>query len=117
MKREPNDDVGDAVDDRLDEARDVLRVVLEVGVLDDDDVAGREREARAQRRALAHVLGLQVNAHLVAAALSLGFGSQAVEPLVGELGEQLAAAVGRPVVDEDELLVEVDGDDALRRGP
>ena len=50
--------VGDAVDDRLDDSRKILRVVLQVGVLDGDDVAGRGGEARPQRRALAHVLRL-----------------------------------------------------------
>ena len=40
------DDVGVAVDDRLDELPVLVRVVLEVGVLDDDDVARGAREAR-----------------------------------------------------------------------
>ena len=47
MKREPIDHVGPALEDRLDQPRVLGRVVLQVGVLDDDDVAGRVLEARA----------------------------------------------------------------------
>ena len=39
MKRDPNVASAKPSTDGLDEARDVLRVVLEVRVLDDDDVA------------------------------------------------------------------------------
>ena len=42
------DDVGLALDDRLDELGILRRVVLEVGVLDDDDLAGGVPEPGAQ---------------------------------------------------------------------
>ena len=50
------DDVGLALDDRLDELRVLRGVVLEVGVLDDDDLAGGVAEPGAQGRPLALVL-------------------------------------------------------------
>ena len=49
------DDVGLAVEDRLEQPRVFLRVVFEVGVLHDHDVAGGGGEAGAQRGALAPV--------------------------------------------------------------
>ena len=49
------DGVGLAVEDRLDDAGDLGRVVLEIGVLDDGDVAGHVPDRRLDRGALAHV--------------------------------------------------------------
>src|SRR5690606_15625886 len=67
-----------------------LRIVFEIGVLHDYGVAGRVRETGAQRRALA-LITLVVN-HLVYQRLNLRL-------------DKLARAVGRVVVDDDDLLV------------
>ena len=90
MKREPNDHVGPALEDRLDQPRVLGRVVLQVGVLHDDDVAGAVLEALAQRRALAQVLRLVEDADVVVLLLESARGCR--------------GAVGRAVVDEDDLL-------------
>ena len=50
------DDVGLALDDRLDELGILRGVVFEVGVLDDDDLAGGVAEPGPQGRSLALVL-------------------------------------------------------------
>ena len=50
------DDVGLALDDRLDELGILRGVVLEVGVLDDDDLAGGMAEPGAERGPFALVL-------------------------------------------------------------
>src|SRR4051812_2706513 len=99
------DDVGMTVDDRLEQPRVVGGVVLEVGVLDEDDVAGRRREPGTQRGALPAVLRLEhddvARPHAV---------------------DELAAPVGAAVVDEHDLGVEPaevgaldGGDDARQR--
>ncbi len=53
------DDVGAPFDDQLDELRELFRRVLEVGVLDDDDVAGDRGEPAPERRPLALIPLLQ----------------------------------------------------------
>ena len=42
------DDIGATVDDRLQQMRILLRVVFEIRILYQHDVAGRGRKARAQ---------------------------------------------------------------------
>ena len=114
MKREPN--VTSAMPSTIGwmTRGDVLRVVLEVGVLDDDDVAGRRREPGAQRRALAHVLRLQEHLHLVvrrAARLSFGQPARRGPARAARSSSSRLPSVEH-VVDEHQLLVEVDGRDA-----
>src|SRR5215467_112079 len=82
------DDVGVAATDELDEVGILLRRVLEVGILDDHDVAGHLVEARTQRRALALVRRLQ---HEREPQLAL----QALK--------KLPRAVRRSIVDDDQL--------------
>ena len=45
------DDVGHPALDRIDEAKVFLRIVLQVGVLDDDDVPGRPEKSTPDRSA------------------------------------------------------------------
>ena len=49
------DHVGLVINDGLDHQRVVGRVVLEIGVLDDHDIAGRRCDSGPQRSALAAV--------------------------------------------------------------
>ena len=49
------DDVGAAVDDRREQLRVLVGIELEVRVLDQQDVAGRECQAQPDRRPLAEV--------------------------------------------------------------
>ena len=44
--------VGAAVEDRLEQHRPIAGIVLEIGVLHDDDVAGAQRERAAGSRRL-----------------------------------------------------------------
>ena len=83
------DDVGTPFENGLQQHRVLARVVLEVGVLDDDDVAGGFADAASHRGALALVLALQQDA-------------DAVAPV--ELGEDVPRPIARPVVDDDEFL-------------
>src|SRR5207244_2584414 len=66
-------------------------VVLEIRVLHEEDVARGRLESVAQRSALALIALLQEEAHLAALDAAL---------------EDLAGAVGRSVVDDDELALE-----------
>ena len=97
-------DVGVALADQLDELRILFRRVLEVGVLNDDEIAGDRRESAAQRRALAGV----------------GCRSSVKPSSCCRLSRISLDAVGRSVVDDDELDAERDGehaaDDRLDRG-
>ena len=88
-RQEPRavDDVGDVGCQRLDEVVVLGRVVLEVGVLDEHELGGGEREAGAQRRALALVVVVEHDA----------------DTLVGHTDEQVAGAVGRAIVDDEDL--------------
>jgi len=67
----------------------ILRVVFQIGVLDDDELALRRGDTLFDRVALAHVSLLQ---------------NRADARLLGELLDPLASAVGGTVVDEDDLL-------------
>ena len=82
------DHVGVVLEDRRDQPRVVGRVVFQVGVLDDDDVAGRRRDASACRSTLAAVVRLE---------------DGAVDAVGERAAQQLDAAVGRAVVDHDDL--------------
>ena len=75
--------------------RPVLRVVLEVGVLDEHEVAGDVLEAGADRGALPAVLGVRDD----------------LDGAVAELGEHGVGAVVAAVVHDDELAVERQLDD------
>ena len=87
----PEHDIGDAPFQRLEQHLVLAGVVLEVGVLDDDVVAGDDRERAAQRRPLAAV------------ALVGDDGQPRIVQLGDEVGEHLGRAVGRAVVDDDDL--------------
>jgi hypothetical protein len=78
--------------DRLDQRGDVDRVVLEVGVLDDDDVAVQVRDRLPDCRALPPILRQADELDAVASLspVSDGFGR----------------TVGGAVVDDDDLLVQ-----------
>ena len=84
------DHVGAVLQERAHQAGVVARVVLQVGVLEDDQVAGGRGDAGADRGALALVL------------LVLDV-ADAVRVLGGELAQDLAGAVLRAVVDDDDL--------------
>ena len=85
-------DVGLAGEDGPEEDRVFLRVVLEVGVLDDDEIAGRGAHPGPDRRALPQVARLQEDADAV---------------LAVELAEDVAGAVRRAVVHDHDLALEV----------
>src|SRR6267142_4041622 len=84
------DDVRAVLQERADEAWIVPGVVLEVGVLEEDEVARGLGDAAADRRALALVLPLLQQA-------------DAVRMVGGELAEDREAAVLRAVIDEEKL--------------
>jgi len=86
-----------------EETGDVRRVVLQVGVESDDDVAAGEAAAGGERRRLARVAPLADDPHC------------GVRP--GEAEQDREAAVGAAVVDEDHLRRAAEGlPDALELG-
>ena len=91
--------IGPAVDNRLEQLPPVSRVVLQIGVLDDDDVAGAHGERLANGGALAAIHGLQVQA------IDAAF--------VEELLEKVAGAIGGTVVDDDDLFLNGRGGDFI----
>ena len=83
------DDIGLAVDDGFEEARVFVGVVFEVGVLDDDSVAGGGSDAGAERGTFT-LVDVVVD----------DFGDER-----GDFGaEDFAGAVGRAVIDDDDFL-------------
>ena len=57
------DDVGAAFEDRDEQLRVLRGIELEVGVLDEEDVAGGERQPHADRRALSQVDRAVIDMH------------------------------------------------------
>ena len=92
------DDVGLAGEERLQQHVVLRRVVFQVGVLDDQELACRLLNAPAYRRPLALVVRLLEQPDHVRVT-----GSQR--------RQDLGRAVGRAVIDHDNLLRHVDGDD------
>ena len=90
-KREPKTTSARPSSDRLQQLRVFARVVLEVGVLDDDHVAVGGREPGAQRRTLALVAFVVQHADV---------GREDRRP------QQLTRAVGGTVVHQDDVLVD-----------
>ena len=93
----PEHDVGASGANELGELRVLLGRVLEIGVLNDHQIAGDGRKAAPQRRSLAAVARL-AQQHEPAFLL---------QPL-----QDLRRAVGRPVVDDDQLDPQLDGEHA-----
>ena len=90
--------------DRLDQLRVVLHGVLEIGVLDQDDAAGRVLEPLAHGGALP----------------PRGVLEDEADPGIGGVPrDDVPRAVGRVALDHDELdldVGDVDGQDAIDRG-
>ncbi len=86
----PAADYVDSLVIMLEEQGDVVRVVLEVGIEGDDDIAGRGVEAGAHGGGLAEVAAQPHEAEMGV--------------LVGACGEQLPGSVLAAVVDEDDLV-------------
>ena len=78
----------------LEQPADLGEVELEIGVAEEDELAPRRLEARAQRRAVAEILRVMDRAHPLVAPT----------PAV----EQLAARVGGAVVDDHDLEVDAE---------
>lgn len=89
-----------ALQDRLDQAGIVPRVVFEVGILGDDDVAGHVRQGGADGRALAEVARMAQQP--AAAGVSL---------------QRMPRAVGGAVIHDDDLFVDVDGKHPVEQKP
>ena len=71
-KREPKHHVGLALNQRFEHQRIFCRIVFQVGVLNDDEVAGGFLNAAAERGAFAHILRLKNDADLRMLRLQLG---------------------------------------------
>ena len=89
------DDEGAALEHGGEQLRPVVGVVLEIGVLDEHEVAGHVLERRADRRALPEVVRVQHDTHRA----------------VAELAQDAACPIVAPVVDDDDLAFqrELDG--------
>src|SRR5688572_28848220 len=99
------DDIGLAIEDRPNQLRVFVRVVFEVGVLDDHHVAGGFADAAPHRGALALVVRLKQDADAVTAV---------------EFLEDLPGPILGPIVDDYQLLLdgaEIDLENAGDDGP
>jgi hypothetical protein len=91
-KARPIDDISLAREDRPQDNRVLRRVVLQIRVLDDENVAGGFANTPSHRRALPEILALQHDPDAVAP----------VHP-----GDDLARAIRGPVVDDYQLSFEI----------
>ena len=99
-------DIRASLEQRLEQQAVLIRIELEVGVLHQDDVAAREREAEANGRALAEIDRAMVNVH-----------GQSGRPAARV--DDAARAVGRSVVRDDDFLfnrAEIDSRDTIDDG-
>jgi hypothetical protein len=107
-KSRAEDDVGAAVDDGFKKLVVVARIVFEVGILDENDVAGDFGKATAESGALALIVSLKKDAEVAEldgiAAIESGSLGFAGGLELAELFEDLTSAVGGTVVDEDYFL-------------
>src|SRR5260370_41325154 len=85
-------DVGLALDQRTEEPRVFGRIVFQICVLDDHEIARGFLDASAKGRALSHIFGLQKNADLRMA--------------LAQFRQDLAGAILRTVVYADQFDVE-----------
>ena len=93
-------DVRTPVENRLEQTRVVARVIFQIGVLNQHDIAGRALEALAQSGTLALVDRLEMHDDVL------------VRPSVLDLGIELERTVGRTVVHKDDLSIQtgIDGE-------
>src|SRR5262249_59388868 len=99
----PVHDAGTPLEDGLEERPVLLRIELQIRVLDQDDVAGRVAQAEADGAALADVDAVGVHAHARIAAPGAG-------------RDRLARVVARSVIGDDDFgldRAEVHGEHAL----
>ena len=96
-KTRSKDDIGFAFEERFEQCRVFVRVIFEIGILNDDVVAGRFLDAAAQGCTLAHVVWLKIDLH--------------PRMLLLKLGKDFPRVVAGTVVDADELDVERNGED------
>jgi hypothetical protein len=89
------DDVGFILQQRCEKQWVFVRVIFEVGILDDDEIAGRFRNAAAQGRSLTHVFWLEKDTNLGMA--------------LAEFDEELARTILRAVIRADQFKVEGHG--------
>jgi hypothetical protein len=112
------DNVGTTVNDGFEEFAVVTRIVFEVGVLDEDNIACDFREATAESGAFTLVVGLEKDAEIAEVngigAIECGSLSSARGLELRELFEDLASAVSGAVIDEDDFLAEGSFDDTAK---
>ena len=95
------DNVRLAFKNRLDQLGILGRVILKVGILHYDNIAGHMAEAGPQGRALAHVPVMQKD----------------TGGIIGQVHQDFAAAVRGAVIDKNNFLVNRDGPDRLAQLP
>ena len=118
QKTRTEDHIGAAIKDRLEELAVITRIVFEVGVLNKNDVAGDFSESAAQRSAFPLILCLKQDPQVaevdeVGAIESRGERFARILELDHFL-ENLASAVSRTVIDEDNLFTKLCFDDAAQ---
>ena len=91
------DDVGVVLEEGPHETRVVARVVLEIGVLEDDQVAGRLGDAAAHRRALALIVRLLDQPDAAAALLGTNPRSISRVPSVEQSSTTMTSMLGDAV--------------------
>jgi hypothetical protein len=113
------DDIAAAIENRLEELSVVVGIVLEVGVLDEDDIPRGDFDPVTYGGALPFIDSVDDQAKGVASA-GLSFDHDLIASIAQpEPGELLARAVGGAIVDDDELLIDgdlADTTDDLRDG-
>lgn len=98
--------------DRLQQFEIILRVEFEVGILDEDDPASRLAESSAHRGPLAAILRLKEDPDVIRAEPITGRRknhSIAPAALLIQLAEKLSRPVGRAIVYDHDLLLDLHG--------
>ena len=110
------DYISTAIEDGFEKFVVIARIVFEVSILDEDDVAGNFRKAAAQGRTLSLILRLEKDAEVAEvdgiSAVESGCRSFAGVLQLDHFFKDLAGAVGRAVVHENNLFARFGVDDA-----
>src|SRR4030095_14681557 len=98
------DDISSPLANQLDQIGEFLGRIFEIGILNHDEISANRAETGAQRRAFAAVFGLQ---------------QQGESQLALQSSQHVAGAIGRAVIDDDQLRAKRHGehttDDLLDR--
>jgi hypothetical protein len=104
----PIDDIRNPALNGRNELEVVLRLILEIRILDDDDVTAGFLKSSPERGPLSTVRWLKIDLQVVVPGPS---GSKSMRRVFGQVFQELAGSVGGSIVHDNDFLLDTDGID------